>query len=129
MDDKRRLKRARLIERVRTVEKGRAALASAEAEALSSRLSGVAEKTRMLASHYAGSGAIATGDDLRRLTAMRHQLYTLTTLNDGHLQDARRRADAALLELGSAERKRARIESDRRSLESMAVARSLITPT
>ena len=125
MDDKRRLKRARLIERVRTVEKGRAALASAEAEALSNRLSGVAEKTRMLVSHYAGSGAIATGDDLRRLTAMRHQLHTLTTLNDGHLQDARRRADAALVELGSAERKRARIESDRRALESMAVVRSL----
>lgn len=128
MDDKRRLKRARLIERVRTVEKSRAALASAEAEALSSRLSGVAEKTRMLASHYAGSDTILTGDDLRRLTAMRHQLHTLTTLNNGHLQDARRRADAALLELGSAERKRARIESDRRALESMAIARKLSAP-
>lgn len=129
MDERRRLKRARLIERVRTVEKGRAALASAEAEALSSRLSGVADKTRTLASHYAGSDMIATSDDLRRLTAMQHQLYTLTTVNDGHLRDARRRADAALLELGNAERKRARIESDRRALETMALARSLNTPT
>ena len=83
----------------------------------------------MLASHYAGSDTIATGDDLRRLTAMRHQLHTLTTLNDSHLQDARRRADAALFELGSAERKRARIEGDRRVLESKAVARNLIAPT
>lgn len=129
MDDKRRLKRVRLIERVRTVEKSRAALASAEAEALSSRLNGVAVKTRMLAIHYANSGTVARGDDLHRLAAMRHQVHTLTTLNASHLQDARQRADAALLQLGNAERKRARIENDRRTLESRTVARSLTTPT
>lgn len=118
MDDTRRLKRSRLLERIRTVEKARAAQASAEAEALSSRLSGVAEKTRLLASHYAANGGIATADDLRRQTAMRQQLHTLQSLNDTHLSDARRRADAALTELGSAEQKRVRMESDRRALES-----------
>jgi len=124
MDDARRLKRARLLERVRTVEKARAARVSAEAEALSSRLGGVAEKTRMLATHYAASHGIETADDLRRQVAMRHQLHALGTINDGHLQDARHRANAALLELGNAERKRAQIEGDRRALESLALGRN-----
>lgn len=126
MDDKRRLKRTRLIERIRTVEKARAARLSAEAEALSSRLSGVAEKTRLLASHYAGSGGIVTADDLRRQTAMRHQLHALSTMNATQLEDARTRADAALVDLGNAERKRARIENDRRALENIATARSAL---
>lgn len=125
MDDRRRLKRAKLIERVRTVEKGRAARVSAEAEAFSARLSGVAEKTRALASHYAASQGIETADDLRRSTAMRQQLHTLGALNSAHLADARRRADAALAELGSAERKRARIEDDRRMLERAVFTRGM----
>ncbi len=129
MDDKRRLKRASLVERVRTVEKGRAARASADAEALSSRLSGVAEKTSMLARHYSANNGIETADDLRRQSAMRHQLHALGTMNQSHLQDARRRADAALVELGSAERKRARVETDRRTLEALAGARMFTTPS
>ncbi len=123
MHDKRRLKRALLIERVRTVEKGRAARASADAEALSSRLQGVAEKTRLLAQHYAVSDGLATAADLRRQIAMRQQLHSLSAMNDTHLKDARQRADSALTELGSAERKRARSETDRRDLERHAVDR------
>lgn len=125
MDDRRRLKRAKLIERVRTVEKGRAARVSAEAEALSSRLDGVAEKTRALASHYARSNGIETAEDLHRTTAMRQQLHRLAALNMSHVADARARADAALAALGSAERKRARIEADRRALERSAFARDM----
>lgn len=125
MDDKQRLKRAKLIERIRTIEKSRAVRVSAEAETLSSRLSGVAEKTRALASHYATSHGIATADDLRRQTAMRQQLHRLGSLNDTHLADARARADAARVELGRAERKRARVEEGRRALECVAFARSL----
>lgn len=117
MDDRKKLARTRLIERVRTIEKSRAARASADAEAVSSRLHGVAQKTRLLASHYAAADGLDTAADLRRQHAMRHQLHSLATLNDGHLRDAQRRADAAMVELGSAERKRARIESDRRGLE------------
>lgn len=124
MDDRHRLKRAQLVERVRTVEKGRAARASAEAEAISTRLTDVAEKTRLLVSHFAATRHLETADDLRRHAAMRHQLHSLSNLNASHLQDARRRADAAMVELGSAERKRARVESDRRALERFADARS-----
>lgn len=123
MDDRRRLKRALLIERVRTVEKGRAARASADAEALSSRLHGVAEKTRLLTSHYAATDGLATAADLRRQIAMRQQLHVLSAMNETHLQDARQRADGALADLGSAERKRARIETDRRGLERLAIDR------
>lgn len=113
-----------MIERVRTVEKARAARVSAEAEALSARLGGVAEKTRALASHYGAMKGIETADDLRRTTAMRQQLLALDTLNNSHFADARRRADLALTELGSAERKRSRIEHDRRSLERVILAKS-----
>lgn len=123
MDERRRLKRARLIERVRTVEKGRAARVSADAEALSARLIGVAERTQVLAAHYAASHGIETGGDLRRAIAMRQQLHALGRTNDTHLAEARRRADTALTELGSAERRRARIEEDRRMLETAAFAR------
>ena len=117
VNEKKRLARTRLIERVRTIEKSRAARASADAEAVSSRLLGVAQKTRLLATHYAAGHDLHTADDLRRQQAMRHQLHALSTLTDGHLRDAQRRADAAMIELGTAERKRARIESDRRGLE------------
>lgn len=117
MDDRRKLRRNRLIERVRTMEKSRAAQASAEAEALSGRLAGIAEKTRLLARHYAGSDGIETADDLRRKVAMRHQLGALSSMNETHLRDAQRRADDAMAVLGAAERKRARSESDRRTLE------------
>lgn len=117
MNERKRLARTRLIERVRTIEKSRAARASADAEAVSSRLLGVAQKTRLLAAHYAAGHDLHTADDLRRRQAMRHQLHALSTLNDGHLCDAQRRADTAMAELGSAERKRARMESDRRALE------------
>lgn len=117
MDDRKRLARTRLIERVRTIEKSRAVRASADAETLSTRLHGVAQKTQLLATHYAATQGLQTGADLRRQQAMRHQLHGLAAQNEGHLRDARQRADAALAELGSAERKRARIESDRRGLE------------
>ena len=126
MSEARRLKRAQLVERIRTIEKGRAARASAEAERLSARLTGVAEKTPQLASHYAATRHVETADDLRRHTAMRHQLHSLSTLNASHLQEARHRADLALVELGSAERKRARSESDRRALAKLAGARRLL---
>ena len=122
MDERRRLKRTRLIERVRTMEKSRAARVSAEAEAMSSRLLGVAHKTRLLAGLYVTTPGPQTADDLLRQTAMRHQLAALSAVNDGHLRDARSRADAAMLELGAAERKRARVEADRRDLERAAAA-------
>lgn len=117
MDDRRKLKRNRLIERVRTMEKSHAARASAEAEALSGRLAGIAEKTRLLASHYACSDDIRTADDLRRKAAIRLQLGALSSVNETHLRDAQRRADDAMAALGAAERRRARSEDDRRELE------------
>jgi hypothetical protein len=116
MDERRRLDRARLIERVRTMDKSRAARASADAEAVSGRLRGVADKTRLLASHYAMADGLQCADDLRRRQAMQAQLRKLAALNADHLRDAQRRADAALTELGSAERRRARVEADRREL-------------
>lgn len=129
MDDRQRLRRAQLIERVRTVEKANAARVSAEAEALSHRLAGVAAKTQLLARHYAETDGVVTGADLRRQSAMRVQIHHLGTMNEAHLRDARGRADAALVSLGSAERKRARIESDRRALEAMAAAKAFLIPT
>ena len=97
--DKRKLKRARLIERVRTVEKSRSALAASEAEALRERLFGVAERTRSLARYYAEKDDALTGMDLRSGKAMQDQLE-----------------HATLGDLAAAERRRKRAFEDRRDL-------------
>lgn len=92
------------------------------------RLSGVADKTRLLASHYAANDGLATADDLRRQIAMRQQLHALAIVNETHLQDARGRADVARAALGHAERKRSRMETERRGLERSADLRSSTAP-
>ena len=114
--DKRKLKRARLIERVRTVEKSRSALAASEAEALRLRLFGVAERTRSLARHYAQKDDAMTGMDLRSGKAMQGQLEQLVAVSARQAQDAERRSDATLEDLAAAERRRKRAVEDRRDL-------------
>ena len=63
--EKRKLKRAQLIQRVRTVERMQSALAASEAEATRLRLFGVAERTRNLAAHYGRREGEMVAADLR----------------------------------------------------------------
>ena len=120
--DKRKLKRARLIERVRTVEKSRSALAASEAEALRERLFGVAERTRSLARYYAEKDDALTGMDLRSGKAMQDQLEHLVAVSSKQAAEAEKRSDATLGDLAAAERRRKRAFEDRRDLVNAIVS-------
>ena len=120
--DPRKLKRAQLLERIRTVERSRSALAASEAEATRRRLFGVAERTRSLARHYAQQDDAMIGTDLRGAKAMQDQLQQLCALSEQHAVEAEQRSDATMDELASAERRMRRAEEDRRSLARAIVA-------
>ena len=120
--DPRKLKRARLLERIRTVERSRSALAASEAEATRQRLFGVAERTRSLARHYAQQDDAMIGTDLRGAKAMQDQLQQLCALSEQHAEEAEQRSEATMDELASAERRMRRAEEDRRSLARAIVA-------
>lgn len=120
--DPRKLKRAQLLERIRTVERSRSALAASEAEATRRRLFGVAERTRSLARHYAQQDDAMTGTDLRGAKAMQDQLQHLCAMSEQHAVEAEQRSDASMDELASAERRMRRAEEDRRSLARAIVA-------
>ena len=120
--DPRKLKRARLLERIRTVERSRSALAACEAEETRRRLFGVAERTRSLARHYAQQGDAAIGTDLRGAKAMQGQLQQLCAVSEQHAQEAGQRSDASLEELATAERRMRRAAEDRQSLARAIIA-------
>ena len=120
--DPRKLKRAQLLERVRTVERSRSALAASEAEATRQRLFGVAERTRSLARHYAQQDDAMIGTDLRGAKAMQDQLQQLCALSEQHAVEAEHRSEATMDELASAERRMRRAEEDRRNLARAIVA-------
>lgn len=110
------VKRARLFERIRTVERSRSALAASEAEETRKRLVGVADRTRTLAQHYAHHEGTMSGTDLRGAKAMQGQLHDLCVLSSQHAQDAEKRSEDTLGELAVAERRLRRAEEERRGL-------------
>lgn len=92
--ERRKLKRAQLIQRIRTVERMQSATAANEAEAMRLRLSGVAERTRNLAAHYAQRADDMVGADLRSGKAMRDQLQRLSELSEKQVEEAERTSQA-----------------------------------
>ena len=86
--ERRKLKRAQLIQRIRTVERAQSALAASEAEATRTRLAGVAERTRSLAQHYADHQGEMVGADLRGGKAMRDQLLKLSEISEKQAAEA-----------------------------------------
>ncbi|OAN82648.1 hypothetical protein A8B77_12215 [Erythrobacter sp. EhN03] len=86
--EKRKLKRAQLIQRVRTVERMQSALVASEAEATRLRLFGVAERTRNLAAHYGRREGEMVAADLRSGKAMGEQLQKLSELSEKQAEEA-----------------------------------------
>lgn len=86
--DRRKLKRAQLIQRVRTVERMQSAVAASDAEATRARLSGVAERTRSLVEHYAQRSGDMVAADLRSGKAMSDQLQKLSELSERQAEEA-----------------------------------------
>jgi hypothetical protein len=115
-DDRSRLQRAKLIERVRQAEKQRVAAEAFEAECRRAKLAGISERTLLLGRAYADRSQIADGAQLRSVAALSVQLHSLGQTAARQADHARQEADARLNDLASADRRYKRAEEERRGL-------------
>ncbi|WP_156457507.1 hypothetical protein [Altererythrobacter sp. Root672] len=116
MADRGRLKRAKLIERVRTAEKRKVAADAYEAEARRARLAGISERTMRLGQAYSARSTVADGDELRGVVMLSAQLHALGITAAKQADHAQKEADARLADLASADRRQKRAEEQRRGL-------------
>lgn len=115
-DDRAKLRRAQLIERVRRIDKQRATAEARAAEARRARLAGISERTLMLGQAYSGRAAVVDGGELRSVVALAGQLRALGATAARQADQARREADARLADLASADRRHRRADEQRRGL-------------
>ncbi|HEY6816325.1 MAG TPA: hypothetical protein VI168_12355 [Croceibacterium sp.] len=115
-DDRNRLRRAKLIERVRRTEKQRAASEAFAAEARRAKLAGISERTLLLGQAYADRASIGDGAGLRSVIALSAQLHKLGVTASRQADQARVEADARLADLASADRRHKRADEERRGL-------------
>ncbi|GMM93563.1 hypothetical protein [Qipengyuania sp. MTN3-11] len=120
--ERRKLKRAQLIQRIRSVERMQSAFAASEAEATRARLFGVAERTRSLAAHYDLREGDRVGADLRSGKAMRDQLQKLTELSATQAQEAELQSQARRETLGQSDLRLRKAEEKTRELVRTIVA-------
>jgi len=122
-DDRQRLRRAQLIERVRTAEHRQAALRAFEAEATRCKLEALAMRTQALAGHYTPAGEGLSVADLRSNGLLAGHLRSLGRTAGEQADRARITADGTLSNLATAERRRNRAESDRRDIHRIVIER------
>ena len=115
-DDRATLRRAKLIERVRRIDKQRVAADAFAAEAKRARLAGISERTLLLGQAYADREAIEDGAELRGIVALSVQLHALGLTAARQADHARQEADAKLLDLASADRRHKRADEQSRGL-------------
>lgn len=114
--DKARLRRAHLIERVRSAEQRKAALDAFQAEAVRVKLEQLSERTRSLAQLYALRDKSQDGTDLRSASVLGSHLRQLGRTAAQQAVYARQEADGKLADLAAAERRRQRAEEGRKVL-------------
>jgi hydroxymethylglutaryl-CoA reductase len=114
--DKARLRRARMIERVRSAEQRQAAGEAFRAEAVRKKLEQLSERTRSLAQVYALRDKAIDGADLRGAAILSGHLRVLGDTAARQAGQARQEADSKLFDLAAAERRRQRAEEARREL-------------
>jgi hypothetical protein len=122
-DDRKRLRRAQLIERVRTAEHRQVALRAFEAEATRCKLEALAMRTQALSVHYAPKGDGLAAADLRSASLLATHLRSLGRAAGEQARTARHAADGTLTELATAERRRDRAASERRHLHQALLER------
>lgn len=124
-DERNKLRRAKLIERVRRTERQRAAADAFAAEVKRAKLAGLSERTMMLGQAYSERSAIKDGAELRSMVALSAQLHTLGITAARQADHARQEADARLADLASADRRHKRADEERRGLASRLNERAL----
>lgn len=123
-NDKSRLRRARLIERMRSAEHRQAASEAHRAEAVRQKLEQLSERTRTLAQIYALRNNSRDGADLRSATLLGSHLHGLGATASRQAADARREADQRLADLAAADRKLQKAEEGHRDLARSIVDRA-----
>ena len=124
-DDRSKLRRAKLIERVRRIDKQRAAADAFAAEAKRAKLAGISERTFLLGQAYAARETIGDGAELRSVVALSTQLHALGVTAARQADNARREADARLADLASADRRHKRADEERRGLAQRLAERAM----
>ena len=124
-DERTRLRRAKLIERVRRTDRQRAAADAFAAEARRAKLAGISERTLLLGQAYAGREAISDGAELRRVVALSAQLHALGVTAARQADHARQEADSKLADLASADRRHKRADEERRGLAQRLAERAM----
>jgi hypothetical protein len=114
--DKTRLRRARLIERVRSAEQRKAASDAYQAEAIRLKLEQLSERTHSLAQLYALRDTAEDAADLRGAAILGAHLRELGRTASRQANEARREADDRLADLAAAERRLQRAGESRREL-------------
>ena len=124
-DDRAKLRRAKLIERVRRIDRQRVAADAFAAEAKRARLAGISERTLLLGQAYADRATIDDGAELRSIVALSNQLHALGLTAARQAHHAREEADAKLVDLASADRRHKRAEEQHRGLSASLSERAL----
>ncbi len=122
-DDKARLRRVKLIERMRSAEKQQAAAEAHRAEVIRQKLETLSYRTRSMAQLYAIRDHAIDGADLRGASILSTHLRELGRTAEAQAQQARVTADARMADLATAERRRQRAETDRREVHQEIVER------
>ena len=120
--ERRKLRRAELIQRIRSVERMQSVAAASEAEATRARLFGVAERPRSLAAHYAQREGDIVGADLRSGKAMGDQLQRLTELSEKQAEEAELQSQAKREVLAQSDMRLRKAKESRRDLVRQIVA-------
>lgn len=120
--ERRKLRRAELIQRIRSVERMQSVAAASEAEATRARLFGVAERTRSLAAHYAQREGDIVGADLRSGKAMGDQLQRLTELSEKQAEEAELQSQAKREVLAQSDMRLRKAKESRQDLVRQIVA-------
>ena len=115
-DDRRRLRRAQLIERVRGAEHRQAATLAHEAEGAWRKLNQLSRRTDALAEIYEVGAGTLDAADLRSASLLGAHLRGLGQTASVQAERARTHADAKLGDLATADRRKTRAQDDRREL-------------
>ena len=120
--ERRKLRRAELIQRIRSAERLQSVAAASEAEATRARLFCVAERTRSLAAHYAQREGDIGGAELRSGKAMGDQLQRLTELSEKQAEEAELQSQAKREVLAQSDMRLRKAKESRRDLVRQIVA-------
>ena len=120
--NRRKLKRAQLIQRIRSVERMQSAAAASDAEATRAHLFDVAERTRSLAAHYSHREGDAIGADLRTGQVMREHLQKLSELSGKQALEADLNSQARRQEFAYSDQRLRKAEVSTRELARTIIA-------